>query len=58
MSSQYIWIHKFGEKKPKKISIKKLIDAINKESFTKRFFLTEKEAKQSIKEDQQLIRRK
>jgi len=52
MIIQYVWIHKFGEEKPKKISVKKLIDAVNHESFTKRLFLTKEEAKQSIKQEQ------
>ena len=47
----YVWIHKFGEKKPKKILIKKLIQAVNNESFTQKFFLNEKDAKESIKEE-------
>jgi len=46
-----VWICKFGEKKPKKISIKKLVEAVNNESFTKKFFLNEKEAKEHIKND-------
>ena len=39
------------KKKPKKISIKKLVEAVNNESFTKKFFLNEKEAKEHIKND-------
>ena len=40
----YIWIYKFGNKRPKKITLKKFVDAVNNNSFSQRFFTSEKEA--------------
>jgi hypothetical protein len=39
---------KNGSKRPKKIKLKKLINSINLEMFTKKFFVNEKEAKKYI----------
>ena len=44
-----IWMVKNGSKRPKKIKLKKLINTLNLELFTKKFFVNEKEAKQYIK---------
>ncbi len=44
----YVWVVKNGSKKPKKIKLKKLIDTLNLELFTKKFFVNEKDAKQYI----------
>ena len=38
-----------GTKRIKKIKLRKLLDHLNMEVFTKRFFATEKEAKEYIK---------
>ena len=35
----YVWVVKNGSKKPKKIKLKKLIDTLNLELFTKKFFV-------------------
>ena len=51
----YIWIYKFGNKRPKKITLKKFVDAVNNNSFSQRFFTSEKEAKdykESIENEQ------
>ena len=44
----YVWVVKNGSKKPKKIKLKKLIDTLNLDLFTKKFFVNEKDAKQYI----------
>jgi len=44
-----IWMVKNGSKRPKKIKLKKLINSINLEMFTKKFFVNEKEAKKYVK---------
>jgi hypothetical protein len=44
----YVWVVKNGSKRPKKIKLKKLINSINLEMFTKKFFVNEKEAKKYI----------
>tara|TARA_B100000029_G_scaffold135679_1_gene130171 strand:- start:1077 stop:1253 length:177 start_codon:yes stop_codon:yes gene_type:complete len=41
-----------GTKRIKKIKLRKLLDHLNMEVFTKRFFATEKEAKEYIKNEQ------
>jgi hypothetical protein len=40
-----------GTKRIKKIKLRKLLDHLNMEVFTKRFFATEKEAKEYIKNE-------
>jgi len=44
----YVWVVNNGSKRPKKIKLKKLIDTLNLELFTKKFFVNEKDAKQYI----------
>ena len=44
----YVWVVKNGSKRPKKIKLKKLINTLNLELFTKKFFVNEKDAKQYI----------
>ena len=44
----YVWMVKNGSKRTKKIKLKKLIDTLNLELFTKKFFVNEKEAKKYI----------
>ena len=44
----YVWLVKNGSKRPKKIKLKKLINTLNLELFTKKFFVNEKDAKQYI----------
>ena len=41
-----------GTKRIKKIKLRKLLNYLNMEVFTKRFFATEKEAKEYIKNEQ------
>ena len=45
----YVWVVKNGSNRPKKIKLKKLINTLNLELFTKKFFVNEKDAKQHIK---------
>ena len=47
----YIWIYKFGAKRPKKITLKKFVNAVNDNSFSQKFFTNEKQAKEHIKND-------
>ena len=51
----YIWIYKFGNRKPKKITLKKSVDAVNNNSFSQRFFTSEKEAKDYIQKDKNFL---
>jgi|TARA_R100001015_G_C4426411_1_gene25154 hypothetical protein len=51
----YIWIYKFGNKRPKKITLKKFVDAVNNNSFSQRFFTSEKEAKDYIQKDKNFL---
>ena len=44
-----------GTKRIKKIKLRKLLDHLNMEVFTKKFFATEKEAKDYIKNDKQIL---
>ena len=50
----YIWVYKFGARRPKKIKLKKFVDAVNETSFCQKFFTSEKEAKEHIKNDRSL----
>ena len=45
----YVYRVMYGSKRIKKIKLKKLLSALNMEVFTKKFFATEKEAKEYIK---------
>ena len=45
----FIWGVKPGSKKPKKIKLKKLLKAVNANSFQNQFFANEKDAKDYIK---------
>ena len=45
----YVYRVMHGSKRIKKIKLKKLLSALNMEVFTKKFFATEKEAKEYIK---------
>lgn len=47
----YIWVYKFGAKRPKKIKLKKFVNAVNHTTFSQKFFTSEKEAKDFIKKD-------
>ena len=47
----YIWVYKFGARRPKKIKLKKLKNTINEKTFSQEFFTNEKEAKEHIKND-------
>jgi hypothetical protein len=47
----YVFAVDSGTKKIRKIKLKKLIDNINLEVWTKKFFINEKEAKEYIKND-------
>ena len=47
----YVFAVDGGKKKIRKIKLKKLIDNINLEVWTKKFFINEKEAKEYIKND-------
>ena len=47
----YVFAVDNGTKKIRKIKLKKLIDNINLEVWTKKFFINEKEAKEYIKND-------
>ena len=51
MTDKEVYLVKAGTKRIKKISIKKLIDNINLECFNKKFFTTNKDAKEHIKND-------
>ena len=51
----YIWIYKFGNKRPKKITLKKFVDAVNNNSFSQRFLTSEKEAKDYIQKDKNFL---
>lgn len=44
----YVWVVKNGSKRPKKIKLKKLIDTLNLELFTKKFFVNKEDAKKYI----------
>lgn len=46
----YVYRVMHGSKRIKKIKLKKLLSALNMEVFTKKFFATEKEAKEHIKD--------
>ena len=45
----YVYRVMHGSNRIKKITLKKLLSALNMEVFTKKFFATEKEAKEYIK---------
>ena len=47
----YVYRVLHGTKRIKKIKLKKLLSHLNMEVFTKKFFATEKEAKDYIKND-------
>ena len=47
----YIYRVLNGTKRIKKIKLRKLLDHLNMEVFTKRFFVNEKEAKEYIKSE-------
>ena len=47
----YIWVYKFGARRPKKIKLKKFVDAVNDTTFSQKFFTSEKDAKGFIKKD-------
>jgi len=47
----YIWVYKFGARRPKKIKLKKFVNAVNDTTFSQKFFTSEKEAKDFIKKD-------
>ena len=49
MKDLYVYRVKFGSKRVKKIKLKKFLKAINFECYTKKFFISEKEAKEYIK---------
>ena len=51
----YIWIYKFGNKRPKKITLKKFVDAVNNNICSQRFFTSEKEAKDYIQKDKNFL---
>tara|TARA_R100000458_G_scaffold45375_1_gene43590 strand:- start:410 stop:580 length:171 start_codon:yes stop_codon:yes gene_type:complete len=46
----FIWIIKPGSKKPKKITLKRLLKAVNANSFQSQFFANEKDAAKYLKE--------
>ncbi len=45
----YVYRVKFGNKRSKKIKLKKFINAVNNNSFSQKFFINEKDAKEFIK---------
>lgn len=45
----FIWIVKVGSKKPKKITLKRLLKAVNDNSFQSQFFANEKDAAKYLK---------
>jgi len=45
----YVYRVKFGNKRSKKIKLKKFINAVNDMSFSQKFFINEKDAKQFVK---------
>jgi len=47
----YIWVYKFGARRPKKITLKKFVNAVNDTTFSQKFFTSEKEVKEHIKND-------
>ncbi len=48
-SNLYVYRIKFGNKRTKKIKLKKFINAVNNMSFSQKFFINEKDAKQFVK---------
>lgn len=50
INKQSVYMVRHGEKKIKKISLKKLINAINHDSWTKTFFIKKDDAKKFVKE--------
>jgi hypothetical protein len=56
MNSVYVWVSKNGHKKIKKIKLDKLIEMLNLESFTQKFFISEKKAKEYKKNEHLLFR--
>ena len=47
----YIWVYKFGARRPKKIKLKKFVDAVNDTTFSQKFFTSEKAAKDFLNKD-------
>ena len=55
MSSSYVWVSKNGYKKIKKIKLDKLVEMLNHQSFTQKFFISEEKAKEYKKNEHLLF---
>jgi hypothetical protein len=53
----FIYMVKSGEKKAKRIKLKKFVDAVNNDCFTKKFFINEKDVKKHITEERKAYAR-
>ena len=50
-ADQWVYMLKTGSKKPKRIKLNKLLNAVNRESYTKQFFVNEKDVNKYIGEN-------
>ena len=55
MNSSYVWVSKNGYKKIKKIKLDKLIEMLNHQSFTQKFFISKEKAKEYKKNEHLLF---
>jgi len=53
----FIYMVKSGDKKAKRIKLDKFIKAVNEDSFTKKFFINEKDVKKHITEERKAYAR-
>ena len=54
---QWVYMLKNGDKKPKRMKLKKFVDAVNNDCFTKKFFINEKDVKKHITEERKAYAR-
>ena len=55
MNNIHVWVSKNGYKKIKKIKLDKLIEMLNHQSFTQKFFISKEKAKEYKKNEHLLF---